>query len=153
MISHPRSLCRIFCPAEAQASADFFIVERAQILQNSTENCKICAFSILSESTSQKASISHKQKNTRSSKYRQNLCWAVILPPARAPPFLTFAYSRKWNSEMEAAICWLKLFKTESNLNGSSSRKRRTANWLKQSRKRRSYILRPAKKSQVEISR
>ena len=39
VISHPRSLCRIFCPAEAQASAGFFVVERAQILQNSTENC------------------------------------------------------------------------------------------------------------------
>ena len=95
IISHPRSLCLIFCPAEAQASAGFFVVERAQILQNSTENCKICAFSILSESTSQKASISHKQENTRVPKYRQNLRWAVILPPARAPPFLTFAYPRK----------------------------------------------------------
>ena len=32
-------MCLIFCPAEAQASAVFFIVKRAQILQNSTENC------------------------------------------------------------------------------------------------------------------
>ncbi|MBS6846243.1 MAG: hypothetical protein KH299_09240 [Firmicutes bacterium] len=95
-ISRPRSLCRIFCPAEAQASAGFFIVERAQILQNSTENCKICAFSILSESTSQKASISHKQENTRAPKYRQNLRWAVILPPARAPPLLKFWFSQNF---------------------------------------------------------
>ena len=64
-------------------------------LLHTTENCKICAFSILSESASQKASISHKQENTRAPKYRQNLRWAVILPPARAPPFLTFAYPCK----------------------------------------------------------
>lgn len=38
-ISHPRSLRPLFCPAEARASAVFFIVKRAQILQNSTENC------------------------------------------------------------------------------------------------------------------
>ena len=40
----------------------FFIVERAQILQNSTENCKICAFSILSESTSQRRQFPTNRK-------------------------------------------------------------------------------------------
>ena len=38
-IPHPRLLRPIICPAEPLVSAGFFVVERAQILQNSTENC------------------------------------------------------------------------------------------------------------------
>ena len=48
-------------PAEAPVSAGFFVVEKTQILQNSTELCKICAFSVLCNLSRQKIRIFHKQ--------------------------------------------------------------------------------------------
>ena len=82
-------------PAEAPVSAGFFVVEKTQILQNSTELCKICAFSVLCNLSRQKIRIFHKQDISYIQKERQFLCSTVTLPPARAPPFLTFAYRRK----------------------------------------------------------
>ncbi|CAH0537896.1 hypothetical protein [Oscillospiraceae bacterium] len=76
-------------------SAGFFVVEKARILQNSPEFCKIRVFSVLSEFIRKKTAHFYKQENQKQSQYRQKPCRAVILPPVRAPPFLTFAYPCK----------------------------------------------------------
>ena len=99
MIPYPRLLCLIPYPAEALVSAGFFTVERTQILQNSTELCKICAFSVSCDPFKQKLQNFHKQDILYIPKYQQILRRSVFLPPTRAPPFLTFAIAneiQKW---------------------------------------------------------